>query len=100
MIVHKLHLFWTFMRIGILNELAYRMNFFVQLLQSAINLITALAGFSIVFSHTENLGGWGKTREQQTAAVRAACEWLRQHRTVADMARQLRQAADRLEATA
>ncbi len=56
--MYKLHLFWTFMRIGILNELAYRMNFVVQLLQSGMSLITALAGFAIVFSHTDTLGDW------------------------------------------
>ena len=44
------------MRIGILNELAYRMNFLVQLLQSGMSLLTALVGFLIVFSHTETLG--------------------------------------------
>ena len=57
--MHKLHLFWTFMRIGILNELAYRMNFVVQLLQSGMSLVTAFAGFAIVFSHTDTLGDWG-----------------------------------------
>tara|TARA_Y100000588_G_scaffold292356_1_gene311656 strand:+ start:1167 stop:1922 length:756 start_codon:yes stop_codon:yes gene_type:complete len=46
------------MRIGILNELAYRMNFLVQLLQSGMSLLTALVGFLVVFSHTETLGDW------------------------------------------
>lgn len=56
--MHYITLIWTFFRIGILNEMAYRVNFYVQLLQSALNLGTAIAGLAIVFSHTDNLGGW------------------------------------------
>ncbi len=56
--MHHLQLIWTFFRIGILNELAYRVNFYVQFLQSLLSLGTAIAGLTIVFSHTESLGGW------------------------------------------
>lgn len=56
--MHHLSLIWTFFRIGILNELAYRINFYVQLLQSLLSLGTAIAGLAIVFSHTDSLGGW------------------------------------------
>lgn len=48
----------TFARIGILNELQYRANFFFQLLESAIGLATALIGLSLVFRHTTALAGW------------------------------------------
>ena len=41
-----------------MNELAYRANFWVQLLQSLLNLGVALAGLAVIFSHTEELGGW------------------------------------------
>ena len=51
-------LLWIFLRIGVLNELAYRANFWVQLLQSLVNLGVALAGLAVIFSHTEELGGW------------------------------------------
>jgi len=51
-------LLWTFLRVGVLGELAYRANFFFQLLESAIELGTALAGLAIVFSYTGSLGGW------------------------------------------
>ena len=51
-------LIWTFFRIGILNELAYRVNFYVQFLQSLLSLGTAIAGLAIVFAHTDELGGW------------------------------------------
>ena len=43
-----------------LNELQYRVNFFVQLFQSAIALATGLVGLGIVFSHTTQLGGWSR----------------------------------------
>jgi len=56
--MHHLSLIWTFFRIGILNELAYRINFYVQLLQSLLSLGTAIAGLAIVFAHTDSLGGW------------------------------------------
>ena len=53
-----LRLAGVFFRIGILNELQYRVNFFLQLLQSMIALATGLVGLSLVFSHTQELAGW------------------------------------------
>ena len=53
-----LRLLWVFFRIGALGELAYRANFFMQLLESAIELGTALGGLAVVFSYTTTLGGW------------------------------------------
>ena len=53
-----LHLLWVFIRIGILGELAYRVNFIVQLFQSLLGLGTALAGLAVIFTHTDALGGW------------------------------------------
>ena len=53
-----LRLFLIFGRIGLLNEMAYRANFYVQLLESAIKIGTALAGLAVVFEHTDTLGGW------------------------------------------
>lgn len=50
----------VFFRVGILNELQYRVNFFLQLLQSLIALATGLVGLSLVFSHTQALAGWGR----------------------------------------
>lgn len=51
-------LFATFWRVGILNELQYRVNFFVQVFQSTLGLITGLFGLGLVFTHTPTLGGW------------------------------------------
>jgi ABC-2 type transport system permease protein len=53
-----LRLFWIFFRIGVMGELAYRVNFFVNLLQSFLGLGTALAGLAVIFSRTATLGGW------------------------------------------
>jgi ABC-2 type transport system permease protein len=53
-----LRLFLVFFRVSVLNETAYRVNFFVQLFQSLLELGTALAGLAVVFAYTDALGGW------------------------------------------
>jgi ABC-2 type transport system permease protein len=53
-----LRLLWVFFRVGVVGELAYRVNFFVQMFQSLLQLGTALAGLAVVFSYTDTLGGW------------------------------------------
>ncbi len=55
-----LKLSWSYLRIGIANEMQYRVNFFIQVLQSFIALATGLIGLWLVFSHTTNLGGWSQ----------------------------------------
>jgi ABC-2 type transport system permease protein len=47
-----------FLRVGILGELAYRAQFFLQLFQSLVELATSLAGLAVVFSYTDRLGDW------------------------------------------
>lgn len=51
---------WLFLKVGVLNELQYRVNFFVQLLQSLILVGTGLAVLALVYSNTEELNGWNK----------------------------------------
>ena len=46
------------LRVGVLNELQYRVNFFVQLLQSVIALVTGFVALSLVFRQTSSLAGW------------------------------------------
>jgi ABC-2 type transport system permease protein len=41
-----------------MGELAYRVNFFVQLLESLLELGTAVAGLAVIFTYTHSLGGW------------------------------------------
>jgi ABC-2 type transport system permease protein len=56
--MRPLRLAWLFFRIGALNDLQYRANFWLQLLQAAIQLGTGLAVLGLVFSQTPALNGW------------------------------------------
>jgi ABC-2 type transport system permease protein len=56
-----LSLIYSYLRIGIASEMQYRVNFFIQLLQSLINLAIGLVGLWLVFSYTPELGGWSRT---------------------------------------
>lgn len=47
-----------YFRLGVLNELEYRANFFVEIFQSALSLVVGLGGIAIVFDHTSTLNGW------------------------------------------
>jgi ABC-2 type transport system permease protein len=58
--MRPLRLFGLFLRIGALNELQYRANFWLQLLQSGIALGTGLAVLGLVFSQTPALNGWSQ----------------------------------------
>ncbi len=53
-------LMWSYFRIGAMNELQYRANFFLQVLQSLVALATGLIGLSLVFAHTTELRGWSR----------------------------------------
>jgi ABC-2 type transport system permease protein len=48
------------LRIGAMNELQYRVNFFVQLVQSLLSVGTGLVVLALVFGRTEELGGWSR----------------------------------------
>ncbi|MCP4363410.1 MAG: ABC transporter permease [Chloroflexi bacterium] len=65
--MHTLRIISTYFRLGALNELEYRANFFVQIFESALSLVVALGGLAVVFSHTDTLGGW--TPNQLVALV-------------------------------
>jgi ABC-2 type transport system permease protein len=56
--MRTLRLLFIFVRVGVMSELAYRTNFFVQLFESLLELGTALGGMAVIFSHTATLGGW------------------------------------------
>ncbi|MGD0173143.1 MAG: ABC-2 family transporter protein [Anaerolineales bacterium] len=56
--MNYLRLVWAFFRIGVMGEAAYRINFFIQLFQSLLELATSLAGLAVIFSYTNSLGGW------------------------------------------
>ena len=56
--MHYLRIFWTFFRLGILHELAYRANFFTQIFQALLSMGLGLGGLAVVFNQTDTLGGW------------------------------------------
>jgi len=58
--MNTLRVTWLFLKIGVLNELQYRVNFVVQLFQSAITLGVGLAVLALVYSHTNELNGWSE----------------------------------------
>ena len=62
-----LRLVGSYFRIGAMNELQYRINFFLQLFQSLIALATGLVGLALVFAHTTELRGW--TRPELLAVM-------------------------------
>lgn len=53
-----LRVLWAYFRLGVLGELEYRVNFWVQLLESALGLSVALGGLAVVFAYTDSLAGW------------------------------------------
>jgi ABC-2 type transport system permease protein len=56
--VTALRLAGTFLRIGVLNELQYRVNFVFSLVQSVVAVGTSLAVLALVFRSTDSLRGW------------------------------------------
>jgi ABC-2 type transport system permease protein len=56
--MNTLRVSWLYLKLGVLNELQYRVNFFVSLLQMAIALVVGLVVLALVYSHTEELNGW------------------------------------------
>jgi ABC-2 type transport system permease protein len=59
--MRTLRLAWLFFRIGSMNELQYRANFFIQLVQSAVAVGTALVVLALVYSQTQELNGWSES---------------------------------------
>ena len=58
----RMRLAWLFLRVGVMNELQYRANFFIQLLQSLVAIATGLIVLALIFDKTDDLAGW--TRPQ------------------------------------
>ncbi len=59
--MNALRVSWLYFKVGVLNELQYRVNFVVQLFQSAIALGVGLAVLALVYSHTKELNGWSQS---------------------------------------
>ncbi len=56
--MNALRLMAVFFRIGAMNEMAYRANFWIQIFETVMGLGTALAVVAVVFNQTDELGGW------------------------------------------
>jgi ABC-2 type transport system permease protein len=56
--MRSLRLAGTFLRVGIMNELQYRVNFVFSLVQSLISVGTSIAVLALVFGNTDSLHGW------------------------------------------
>lgn len=50
------------MRLGVLNEMQYRANFFVAILQSLLGVAVAIAVLALVYSKTDSLHGWTQSQ--------------------------------------
>ena len=51
---------WLYFRVGAMNELQYRANFFIQVFQSFLAMGTGLVVLALVFSQTTSLNGWSR----------------------------------------
>jgi len=52
---------WLYVKVAVLNELQYRVNFLVSLFQALIQVATGLVVLSLVYSHTNELHGWSES---------------------------------------
>jgi ABC-2 type transport system permease protein len=59
--MHALIVTRTFFRLGLLNIMQYRTDFFVSLLNMLITLGTQMLGLQVIFGQTEDLRGWTHT---------------------------------------
>ncbi len=57
--MHTLRILWALLKINLQMSLAYRTDTIVNLLINLMWLGWELLGLSIIFSNTNNLGGWG-----------------------------------------
>ncbi|MBL6982123.1 MAG: ABC-2 family transporter protein [Anaerolineales bacterium] len=56
--MYHLRLIGSFAKISAQNEMAYRANFWISLLNSALNLVTGILGVWVLFEQIETLNGW------------------------------------------
>jgi ABC-2 type transport system permease protein len=58
--VNYLRLLAIYLRAGIMSEVQYRVNFFVQLFEALVALATGLVSLALVFTYTDTLAGWSR----------------------------------------
>jgi ABC-2 type transport system permease protein len=59
--MHALTVIRTYLKLGLLNVMQYRADFFLQVISIGIGLVTALLALGVVFGQTEEIGGWTHT---------------------------------------
>jgi ABC-2 type transport system permease protein len=52
----------TFFRLGVMNEMQYRTNFFIAAFQSVLAVAVGIVVLSLVYSHTATLNGWDESQ--------------------------------------
>jgi ABC-2 type transport system permease protein len=70
--LRPLRLVLLYLRLGALNELQYRANFFVALFQSGLAVAVGLAVLALVYSHTPSLNGWSHSELMIVLGVQIA----------------------------
>jgi ABC-2 type transport system permease protein len=56
--MQSLRLALVYLRLGVLNEMQYRANFFIAAFQSLLAVAVGLIVLALVYSHTTTLNGW------------------------------------------
>ena len=59
--MHFFKVLFAYAKLGVLNEMQYRVNLLNQLVVSLIGLALSIAGILLVFQHTPSLGVWTQT---------------------------------------
>lgn len=52
----------TFLRLGVMNEMQYRANFFIAAFQSVLAVAAGLVVLVLVYAHTTTLNGWTESQ--------------------------------------
>jgi ABC-2 type transport system permease protein len=60
-LIRSLRLAALYLRLGVLNEVQYRANFFIAAFQSILAVAVGLAVLALVYSHTSQLNGWSQS---------------------------------------
>lgn len=60
---------WQYLRLAFMNEMQYRINFFIQLFESTLALGTALIVLALVYAQTDLLNGWSRYELQAVQGV-------------------------------
>lgn len=56
--MHYLRLIGEFFKISTQAEMAYRMNFFIRILNALLNLVTGVLSLTVIFTQVESIKGW------------------------------------------